>query len=92
MFPEYENAADNKRYAYVGVGRDDGAEAGEYSAIVYDSTRLAVVSSGTFWYADDPERAGSIAWGANLPRICTWARFRLLVPPDLRLPAAHPAG
>src|SRR5688572_13545600 len=28
------------RFKYVGVGRDDGKEKGEYSAIFYDTTRL----------------------------------------------------
>jgi endonuclease/exonuclease/phosphatase family metal-dependent hydrolase len=27
-----------KKFAYIGVGRDDGKEKGEYSAIFYDST------------------------------------------------------
>jgi endonuclease/exonuclease/phosphatase family metal-dependent hydrolase len=64
------------RMGLVGAGRDDGREAGEYSAILYDRERLEVLESGTFWYSEEPSRAGSIAWGANLPRICTWARLR----------------
>ena len=64
------------KYGEVGVGRDDGREAGEYSPILYDSTRLIVVDEGTFWFSDTPETPGSASWGNRIPRICTWARFR----------------
>jgi endonuclease/exonuclease/phosphatase family metal-dependent hydrolase len=64
------------RYALIGVGRDDGRDKGEFSAILYDSTRFDVVESGTFWYAADPGAVGAVAWGAHIPRICTWARLR----------------
>ncbi len=65
-------------YLAVGVGRDDGDRAGEFSAILYDSHRLDGEESGTFWFSDHPEEPGSIAedWGNRIPRICTWARFR----------------
>lgn len=60
----------------VGVGRDDGAEAGEYSAILYDRRRLERLSSGTFWLSDTPEVVASTSWGNQITRIVTWARFR----------------
>ncbi len=59
----------------IGVGRDDGLEAGEYSAILYKTDRFDVTEHGTFWFSDEPETAGSVGWGAGLPRICTWARL-----------------
>ncbi|UCC84431.1 MAG: endonuclease/exonuclease/phosphatase family protein [Gemmatimonadota bacterium] len=62
-------------YGELGVGRDDGREAGEYAAILFRLNRFEVSESGTFWFSDEPETAGSIGWGANLPRICTWARL-----------------
>lgn len=65
-----------KNYAYIGVGRDDGKEKGEYSAIFYDSTRLKVLQSGTFWLSTEPEVPGSKSWDAAITRIVTWARFR----------------
>src|SRR5215207_9043451 len=37
------------KFKYVGGGRDDGKEKGEYSAIFYDTTRLRVLESKTFW-------------------------------------------
>ncbi len=62
-------------YAEIGVGRDDGGTAGEYAAILFRSARFAVAEQGTFWLSDSPGKAGSVGWGARLPRICTWARL-----------------
>src|SRR5690606_19489230 len=42
-------------YAMLGVGRDDGKRAGEYTAILYRRDRLTVEDSGTFWFSDTPE-------------------------------------
>lgn len=60
----------------VGVGRDDGAEPGEYSAILYDEDRLELLGSDTFWLSDTPGVVASTSWGNRIPRIVTWARFR----------------
>jgi len=62
-------------YAEIGVGREDGKTGGEYSAILYKKDRLAVAESGTFWLSDTPEACGSITWGNNCTRVCTWGRF-----------------
>jgi endonuclease/exonuclease/phosphatase family metal-dependent hydrolase len=62
-------------YAVVGVGRDDGREAGEYSAILFRKSRLRVAEAGTFWLSDTPSVPGSATWGNRIARICTWARF-----------------
>ncbi len=59
-------------YAWVGVGRDDGARAGEYSALFFRSDRFRAIESGTFWLSDTPDTV-SQGWDAALPRICTWA-------------------
>ena len=63
-------------YRYLGVGRDDGKQGGEYSAIFYDTARLAPLQSGTFWLSETPSVAGSKSWDAAITRIVTWARFR----------------
>ncbi len=60
--------------ASVGVARD-GDGRGEYSAIVYDSTRFSLLESGTFWLSDTPEVPSS-SWGNRYLRVCTWGRFR----------------
>jgi len=64
-----------KNYDYIGVGRDDGKEKGEFSAIFYDTNRLDVVKSGTFWLSETPEKP-SKGWDAALNRICTYAVFK----------------
>jgi endonuclease/exonuclease/phosphatase family metal-dependent hydrolase len=63
-------------YGAVGVGRDDGREAGEYAAILFDTRRLELVAGGTFWLSDTPAVPGSATWGNRVTRICTWARLR----------------
>ena len=62
-------------YSEIGVGRDDGMEAGEYAAILYRSERFDVHESGTFWFSDTPDVPGSSSWGNNITRVCTWAHF-----------------
>jgi endonuclease/exonuclease/phosphatase family metal-dependent hydrolase len=62
-------------YAVVGVGRDDAARAGEFSAILFKKDRFRVADAGTFWFSDTPEVPASKSWGNSITRICTWARF-----------------
>lgn len=64
-----------KNYDYIGVGRDDGKDKGEFSAIFYDTTRLDVIKSGTFWLSETPEKP-SKGWDAALNRICSYAVFK----------------
>jgi endonuclease/exonuclease/phosphatase family metal-dependent hydrolase len=59
-------------YTCVGVGRDDGREAGEYSALFFRTDRFRALESGTFWLSTTPDTV-SKGWDAALPRICTWA-------------------
>ena len=63
-------------YASVGVGRFDGKEAGEYSAILYKRERFAVLESGNFWLSERPDVAGSKGWDAACERIVSWAKFK----------------
>lgn len=58
----------------IGVGRDDGRQGGEFSAILYDSTQLNLLQQGTFWLSETPKQV-SVGWDAALPRICTWGQF-----------------
>lgn len=64
------------QYKYTGEGRDDGKTKGEYSAIFYDSTRLKLLESKTFWLSLTPEVPGSKSWDAAITRVVTWAKFR----------------
>lgn len=59
-------------YTSVGVGRDDGARAGEMNPVFFRKDRFDMVRTITFWLSDTPEVPGSIGWGASLPRIVTW--------------------
>jgi len=63
-------------YQFVGVGRDDGKEKGEYSAIFYDASKFQVLQSNTFWLSAQPDVPGSKGWDADITRVVTWARFR----------------
>lgn len=63
-------------FNYAGVGRDDGKEKGEYSAIFYDTTRLQLLQSETFWLSETPTVPGSKSWDAAITRIVTWAKFK----------------
>jgi endonuclease/exonuclease/phosphatase family metal-dependent hydrolase len=61
-------------YASVGVGRDDGINAGEFSPIFYKTDRFQLLVSSTFWLSPFPE-IPSKGWDAALNRICTYAEF-----------------
>ena len=65
-----------RSFKYVGVGRDDGKEKGEYSAIFYDTSRLQLLQSQTFWLSETPAIPGSKSWDAAITRIVTWAKFK----------------
>ena len=65
-----------KDYDFVGVGRDDGKNQGEYSAIFYDKSKLDVLKSGTFWLSETPEKP-SKGWDAAYNRVCTYAFFKI---------------
>ena len=63
-------------YAWIGVGRDDGAEAGEYTAIFYREDRFTLLDDDTFWLSKTPDVPGSKDWDAALTRIATWGHFK----------------
>ncbi|MDY7079888.1 MAG: endonuclease/exonuclease/phosphatase family protein [Chloroflexota bacterium] len=62
-------------FAWTGVGRDDGKEAGEYAPIFFDKARLGLLAQATFWLSETPDLPGSEAWEA-CTRIVSWAKFR----------------
>ena len=64
------------RFKYVGVGRDDGHQKGEYAAIFYDTIRMQLIQSQTFWLSEQPMVPGSKGWDAANTRIVTWAKFK----------------
>lgn len=62
-------------YAYIGLGRDDGKNAGEHSAIFYEKERFELLDKGDFWLGEDPSKPVK-GWDAVLPRICSWGEFK----------------
>jgi predicted alpha-1,2-mannosidase len=64
-----------KAYDYAGVGRDDGMEAGEHSAIFYKKDRFEALDKGNYWLSLTPE-VPSFGWDAKIRRICSWAKFK----------------
>ena len=59
-------------YAMVGHGRDNTAEKGEYTPIIYKTERFFVEASGNYWLTDTPEKVSRVE-GAGHNRIATWA-------------------
>ncbi len=61
-------------YAYVGVGRDDGVDDGEFSAVFYLKNKYKAEESETFWISETPD-VPSRSWETACTRICTWAKL-----------------
>ncbi len=59
-------------YVSVGVGRTDGAKAGEMNPVFFKKERFDITRTKTFWLSETPEVPGSMSWGSSLPRIVTW--------------------
>ena len=76
-------------YDYIGVGRDDGKEKGEHSAIFYRTDKFDVIEKGDFWLSETPD-VPSKGWDAVLPRICSWGHFKCK-DNRLRIPFLQPA-
>lgn len=63
-------------YESVGVGREDGKEKGEYSALFYKKNRFSVLDAGYFWLSATPEIIGSKGWDGACERIASWAKLK----------------
>jgi len=62
-------------YSHIGVGRDNGKEAGEYAPIFYKKEKFKLLKEGHFWLSENTEKPNK-GWDAALPRICTWGQFQ----------------
>lgn len=62
-------------YDYVGVGRDDGKNRGEYSAVFFKKEGYKVLDKGNFWLSETPDKPGK-GWDAACVRICSWAKLK----------------
>ena len=59
-------------YAYVGVGREDFGQKGEYAPIFYRADKYKKIESNTFVLAEDTAFIGKLGWDAACTRIVTW--------------------
>ena len=78
--PLYEQVKDIEHafpdYTRVGVGRDDGKEAGEYSPLFFNEHKFKMLSSGTFWLSQSPSVSGSRGWDATCNRVVSWVQLK----------------
>lgn len=66
---------DGPQWEYIGVGRDDGKEAGEYSPIFYRPAIWKLLEHKSVWLSETPDRP-SKGWDAASTRILTIGVFR----------------
>ena len=66
-------------YGSIGVGRNDGNNSGEYSAIFYRKERMVLLDYGNFWLSDTPDKPSkgfpSKGGSTTYYRICSWGKF-----------------
>ena len=63
-------------FQFVGRGRDDFQDTGEFSAILYRKDRFELLKGGTFGLSEKPDVPGYKSWDTSYPRIATWGLFR----------------
>lgn len=66
-------ASMGSEWAFVGVGREDGEQAGEYSPILFKPAVFECVEWETVWLSPEPRKRG---WDASAIRIMTVAHLR----------------
>jgi len=75
--PQIDQIAERAEdYQWYGEGRDDGKDRGEFSPIFWKREKFELLDQGTFWLGPDPAAVGKPAWGAGLPRICSWVALK----------------
>ena len=62
-------------YDAVGVGRDDGVDAGEFEPVFFKRERFRLLDKGWFWLAEDPTKP-ALGWDAACIRICTYVHLK----------------
>jgi endonuclease/exonuclease/phosphatase family metal-dependent hydrolase len=67
-----ENLTD---YRWSGVGRVDGAQAGEYVPIFFKKDRFMLADEGHFWLSENPDQPGSMGWDAACTRMVSWVKL-----------------
>lgn len=82
-----------EEYDHAGVGRDDGARAGEAVPVFWRRDTFERVSAEQggvgkdgvehFWLSPTPEVVGSVGWDAALTRMCTHVSLKLLATDEI---------
>lgn len=77
LYPQLEDLSkelpDYERY---GIGRDDGKNAGEHSAIFFKKDKFTMLEHGDFWLSETPGKP-SLGWDATCcNRICSWVKLQ----------------
>ena len=63
-------------FDYVGVGRTDGKEGGEYTPVLFRKDKYEPLDKGNFWLSETPDSAGSVGWDAALPRVASYVKLK----------------
>ncbi len=63
-------------YDYVGVGRSDGKQKGEYAPVFFRKDKYEPLEKGNFWLSETPDVPGSKGWDAALERIASYVTLR----------------
>lgn len=61
-------------YRFLGVGRDDGKDGGEFSPLAIETREFKIGENGTYWLSPSPA-VPSLGWDAGYKRLVTWARL-----------------
>ncbi|KAF8861410.1 Endonuclease/exonuclease/phosphatase [Acephala macrosclerotiorum] len=69
-----ESSSPDIRWSHIGVGRDDGKQAGEYSPVIYRPSVWNLNWSETRWLSETPE-IPSKGWDASSIRLVTIGNF-----------------
>lgn len=72
--PRATDSGPDSEWAYIGVGRDDGDEEGEYAPILYRPETWKLQDWETVWLSETPD-VPSKGWDAAAIRIVTIGRF-----------------
>ncbi|KAF1931570.1 endonuclease/exonuclease/phosphatase [Didymella exigua CBS 183.55] len=72
--PSIDGEKSKYEWTYIGVGRDDGLQAGEYSPIIYRPAIWKLDRWKSVWLSPTPDRPGK-GWDAGSVRIVTVGHF-----------------
>ena len=73
---QVKDLTDKGMFQYIGHGRNDFREKGEFTAILYRKDRFELLEGGTFGLSEKPHIPGYRSWKSAYPRIATWGLFK----------------